>query len=36
MLDQLLPAEDVDIAKVVERAFKKQNITTMLGPRSRR
>ena len=31
MLDQLLPAEDVDIAKVVERAFKKQNITTMLG-----
>jgi dihydrolipoamide dehydrogenase len=31
MLDQLLPAEDADIAKVVARAFKKQNITTMLG-----
>jgi dihydrolipoamide dehydrogenase len=31
MLDQLLPAEDKDIAKIVERAFKKQNITTMLG-----
>lgn len=31
MLDQLLPAEDADVAKVVERAFKKQNITTMLG-----
>ena len=26
MLDQILPAEDKDCAKVVERAFKKQNI----------
>jgi dihydrolipoyl dehydrogenase len=31
MLDQLLPAEDADIAKVVERAFKKQNVTLSLG-----
>jgi dihydrolipoamide dehydrogenase len=31
MLDQLLPAEDKDVAKIVERAFKKQNITTLLG-----
>jgi dihydrolipoamide dehydrogenase len=31
MLDQLLPAEDADVVKVVARAFKKQNITTMLG-----
>jgi dihydrolipoamide dehydrogenase len=31
MLDQLLPAEDKDCAKVVERAFKKQNIEVALG-----
>jgi dihydrolipoamide dehydrogenase len=31
MLDQLLPAEDKDIAKVVERAFRKQNIEVVLG-----
>ncbi|MGI8727665.1 MAG: dihydrolipoyl dehydrogenase [Solirubrobacterales bacterium] len=29
MLDQILPAEDKDMAKVVERAFKKQNITVL-------
>jgi dihydrolipoamide dehydrogenase len=31
MLDQVLPAEDKDCAKVVERAFKKQNIEVALG-----
>jgi dihydrolipoamide dehydrogenase len=31
MLDQVLPLEDKDMAKVVERAFKKQNITLSLG-----
>jgi dihydrolipoamide dehydrogenase len=31
MFDQVLPAEDKDVAKIVERAFKKQNITTLLG-----
>jgi dihydrolipoamide dehydrogenase len=31
MLDQILPAEDKDMAKVVERAFKKQNITVSTG-----
>ena len=31
MLDQLLPAEDKDCAKIVERAFKKQNIEIALG-----
>jgi dihydrolipoamide dehydrogenase len=31
MLDQLLPAEDKDCAKVVERAFKKQSIEVALG-----
>jgi dihydrolipoamide dehydrogenase len=31
MLDQVLPAEDKDVAKVVERAFKKQNIDVVLG-----
>src|SRR6476469_2222210 len=31
MLDQILPAEDKDISKVVERAFKKQNITISTG-----
>ena len=31
MLDQLLPAEDKDVARVVERAFKKQNIDVVLG-----
>jgi dihydrolipoamide dehydrogenase len=31
MLDQVLPAEDKDVAKVVERAFKKQNIDIVLG-----
>lgn len=31
MLDQILPAEDKDMARIVERAFKKQNITTSTG-----
>ena len=31
MLDQILPAEDKDMARVVERAFKKQNITVAKG-----
>jgi dihydrolipoamide dehydrogenase len=31
MLDQILPAEDQDIVRVVERAFKKQNITISTG-----
>jgi dihydrolipoamide dehydrogenase len=31
MLDQLLPAEDIDISKIVGRAFKKQNIDVKLG-----
>jgi dihydrolipoamide dehydrogenase len=31
MLDQILPAEDKDLARVVERAFKKQNITISTG-----
>jgi dihydrolipoamide dehydrogenase len=31
MLDQLLPAEDKDVAKIVERAFKRQNIDLVLG-----
>jgi dihydrolipoamide dehydrogenase len=31
MLDQILPAEDRDMARVVERAFKKQNITISAG-----
>ncbi|HEY7257331.1 MAG TPA: dihydrolipoyl dehydrogenase, partial [Solirubrobacterales bacterium] len=31
MLDQILPAEDRDMAKIVERAFKKQNITISTG-----
>ena len=31
MLDQVLPAEDKDCAKIVERAFKKQNIEVALG-----
>jgi dihydrolipoamide dehydrogenase len=31
MLDQLLPAEDKDIAKIVERAFRKQNVEVVLG-----
>jgi dihydrolipoamide dehydrogenase len=31
MLDQLLPAEDKDVARVVERAFKKQGIDVVLG-----
>jgi dihydrolipoamide dehydrogenase len=31
MLDQILPAEDKDIARVVERAFKKQNIAISTG-----
>ncbi len=33
MLDQILPAEDKDMAKVVERAFKKQDITISTGTR---
>lgn len=31
MLDQILPAEDRDMARVVERAFKKQGITISTG-----
>jgi len=31
MLDQILPAEDPDMARVVQRAFKKQNITVSTG-----
>jgi dihydrolipoamide dehydrogenase len=31
MLDRILPAEDKDMARVVERAFKKQNITISTG-----
>ena len=31
MLDQVLPAEEKDVARVVERAFKKQNIDVVLG-----
>jgi dihydrolipoyl dehydrogenase len=31
MLDQILPAEDRDMARVVERHFKKQNITVSTG-----
>jgi dihydrolipoamide dehydrogenase len=31
MLDQILPAEDKDMARVVERAFKKQSITVSKG-----
>jgi dihydrolipoamide dehydrogenase len=31
MLDQILPAEDKDMSKVIERAFKKQNITISTG-----
>jgi dihydrolipoamide dehydrogenase len=33
MLDQVLPAEDKDVARVVERVFKKQNIEVVLGTR---
>ncbi len=31
MLDQILPAEDRDIVRIVERAFKKQNIAVATG-----
>ena len=31
MLDQILPAEDKDMARVVERTFKKQGITISTG-----
>ena len=31
MLDQILPAEDKDVVRVVERAFKKQGITMLTG-----
>src|SRR5918994_701302 len=31
MLDRILPAEDKDMARVVERTFKKQNITVSTG-----
>jgi dihydrolipoamide dehydrogenase len=31
MLDQILPVEDKDVVRVVERAFKKQNITISTG-----
>ena len=33
MLDQILPAEDKDMARVVERAFKKQKISISTGTR---
>ena len=33
MLEQILPLEDKDMARVVERAFKKQNITVSTGTR---
>jgi dihydrolipoamide dehydrogenase len=33
MLDQILPAEDRDMARVVERTFKKQGITVSTGTR---
>jgi dihydrolipoamide dehydrogenase len=33
MLDQVLPAEDKDVARVVEREFKKQNVDVVLGTR---
>jgi dihydrolipoamide dehydrogenase len=33
MLDQILPTEEPEIAKVVEREFKKQNITVVTGTR---
>jgi dihydrolipoyl dehydrogenase len=33
MLDQVLPAEDKDVARIVEREFKKQNIEVVLGSR---
>jgi dihydrolipoamide dehydrogenase len=33
MLDQILPVEDADIAKVVERELKKQNVTVVKGTR---
>jgi len=36
MLDQILPAEDKDMAKVVERAFRKQNITISTGTKVER
>ena len=35
MLDQILPAEDKDVARVVERTFKKQGIEISPAPRSR-
>ncbi len=35
MLDQILPAEDADSAKLVARAFKKQNITIATGDQGR-
>jgi dihydrolipoamide dehydrogenase len=31
MLPQILPAEDKDVVRVVERAFKKQNVTVVTG-----
>jgi dihydrolipoamide dehydrogenase len=31
MLDQILPAEDTDVVRIVERAFKKQGITVSTG-----
>jgi dihydrolipoamide dehydrogenase len=31
MLDQILPAEDRDVVRVIERSFKKQNITISTG-----
>ncbi|MCW2988967.1 MAG: lpdA [Solirubrobacterales bacterium] len=31
MLPQIMPAEDKDVARVVERAFKKQNVTVATG-----
>lgn len=36
MLDRVLPAEDKDVSKVVERAFKKQNIEVVTGTKVER
>ncbi len=35
MLEQILPAEDKDVVRVVERTFKKQGIEVVTGARSR-
>ena len=36
MLDRLIPMEDADASKELERAFKKRGITMHLGARARR